>query len=293
MKIEKASGNVLVVEMDAPKKGWEQWIMLSGDRHHDNVHSRWDIEEQQLKRAVERDAMIMDFGDLFCAMQGKYDPRSNLDDLRPELKVGDYLDRLVREAEKFYAPYAKNWLLMTKGNHEMNIRKRMGTDLTNSLVDRMRDRHGSPVNTGEYGGWVKFRFKIRKTQGQSVNLKYHHGAGGAAPVTKGVIQTNRQAVYLPDAHIVVNAHTHDGWIVPIVRERFSRSAVVRRDMCYYVRVPTYKDEYAEGARGYHIESWRAPKTLGCVWLRFFLDGDRINYELTMDLSDAPSISDDN
>ncbi len=57
-------------------------------------------------------------------------------------------------------------------------------------------------------------------------MAYHHGYGGGGPVTKDVIQTNRRAVYLPDANIVISGHTHDRWIVPVTRNRISHIGIV-------------------------------------------------------------------
>jgi hypothetical protein len=116
---------------------------------------------------------------------------------------------------------------------------------------------------------VRFQFKVNKTFCASVNLKYQHGAGGGGPVTRGTIQTNRQAVYLPDADIVVNGHTHDSWVVPIARERLSDQGHVRRDLVWFVRTPGYKDDYGSGADGWHNVRWGAPKPLGCVWARIY------------------------
>ena len=266
----KAVDNVLSIYLDAAS-GWEQWVMLSADRHHDNVYCNRRFEKQQLEKAKERDAIILDFGDLFCAMQGKYDPRSSMDDIRAEDVGTDYLDRIVKHAARDYAPFAKNWYLIGKGNHETNITKRHGTDLTSNLVHRLNADHGASCHVGGYGGWVRFMVTINKTKRRSLKLKYHHGAGGGGPVTRGVIQTNRQAVYLPDADIVVNGHTHDSWYVPLARERIGSTGKVYHDLIRFVRVPGYKDEYANGAGGFHIEKWRAPKPIGCAWLRLYLD----------------------
>ena len=241
--------------------------MLSADRHHDNVYCRRDLEKKHLDKALERGALIIDCGDLFCAMQGKYDPRSNQDDIRPEDVGADYLDLIVTHAAEFYGPYAKQFAMIGHGNHETNVLKRHGVDITSNLVHRLNADYGGNCFPGFYGGWVIFHFKGR----EKVNLKYHHGAGGGGPVTRGVIQTNRQAVYLPDADIVVNGHTHDGWVVPIARERLTNRGVVKRDLLWFARTPGYKDEYDKGARGFHIEKWGAPKPLGCVWIKFTYD----------------------
>ncbi len=88
-------------------------------------------------------------------------------------------------------------------------------------------------------------------------------------MTKGVIQTNRMAVYLPDADFVVTGHTHNEWIFPITRERISQADVLFKDRQVHIKLPGYKDEYAEGAEGWHIERGGPPKPLGAAWLHFF------------------------
>lgn len=587
----EAKGNVLTVRFTGVSAGWEQWILLSSDRHHDNIHCQRNLEKEHLDQALERGALILDFGDLFCAMQGKYDPRSNMDDIRPEDVGADYLDRIVKHAAEDYGPYAANWLLCGRGNHECvdpetevltaegwkriaevtvldkvgsmhpitkevvfahpvrthryeydgemisiqhtnvdmlvtpnhriayltsraeelryrlaeeievnggqvlsvptcgviasegadlsddeirlaawiltdgsvrplgiyqsklemvdrirslldrldiqyseNVRrsraskimgvplkakpldqyffrilkpsadrvrllvpekyklpswvfdlserqfdlfleelilgdgtrpksgktavslygekvfledvqracvqfgyraslgsrtrkgehaywclnivkrahvavhsryfqrvpysgyvyclttpsgnffarrsgkvyltgnssilKRHGVDLTSNLVHRLNTDYGGRVHVGGFGGWVRFLFGDGKRVRAAKNLKYHHGAGGGGPVTRGVIQTNRQAVYLPDADIVVNGHTHDSFWVPIARERLSTRGVVGRDITHYIRTPSYKDEYGDGSGGWHVERWGPPKPIGAIWMVF-------------------------
>src|SRR3990167_5322867 len=106
-RAEQDSANVLTVHFNQVAAGWEQWVLLTADRHHDNIYCNRALEKYDLDQAKERNALIADFGDLFCAMQGKYDPRSSMDDIRPEDVGADYLDRIVKHAAEFYGPYAK------------------------------------------------------------------------------------------------------------------------------------------------------------------------------------------
>jgi len=183
-KAELTHRNVVVVKYKNVTKGWEQWVQLTGDRHHDNPRSNWKLEREQLEKAKKRQAHIVDVGDLFCAMQGKYDPRSSMDDLRPENVREDYLDGLIETAAEFYTPYAENFLVIGYGNHESNIRKRHGVDLTSNLVHHL-NYEGGKVFPGFYGGWVRFVFKVNNSQSISKNLYYHHGAGGGGPCYPG------------------------------------------------------------------------------------------------------------
>ena len=69
--IESISPDSHEVTFEVPRSGWEQWFLLSSDRHHDNAHTNWAMETRHLDEAVQKNAGILDFGDLFCAMQGK------------------------------------------------------------------------------------------------------------------------------------------------------------------------------------------------------------------------------
>tara|TARA_S200002703_G_scaffold136487_1_gene125843 strand:+ start:1848 stop:2711 length:864 start_codon:yes stop_codon:yes gene_type:complete len=280
-EIQSLSKDSHEVSFQVPRKSWEQWFLLSSDRHHDNAHTNWDLEKKHLDEAVARKAGILDFGDLFCAMQGKWDKRADTAQCRPEHKEGRYLDSLVETAAEFYEEYAQNWLFLSSGNHETSILKRHETDLTERLAEQMgRSKNGNPI-VGAYCGYIRFRAgreDQNSTQGSLV-LYYHHGYGGGGPVTRGVIQTNRMSVYLPDPDIVVSGHTHDSWVVPVARSRLARSGKTYIDRQTHIRIPGYKDEFT-GGDGWHNHRGGPPKPNGAYWLRIFANSrHELDYEI--------------
>jgi len=291
MEIKKTNRNVICVTLDDVSAGWEKWFFLSSDRHHDSVHCNRTLAKRHLEKVVERDAHVLDFGDFFDAMQGKYDPRKNYAEMKPEylgkmLAEGrGYLDVIVDDAVKFYGPYAKRILVIGRGNHETAIYKHNDVDLIGNLVRELNkpENGGGSVSVGGYGGWVRFLFGMPAGRRKSFNLKYFHGSGGAAVVTKGTIQANRQSVFLPDADIIVNGHIHESWIVTYKRERLSNMGVPYQDYVYHVRTPGYKDGYGDGYGGFDVEHGGPPKPAGGVWLRFYYHAKKINFELTQDL----------
>ncbi len=290
--VQKIGRNVLQLKMRDIRDGWEQWFLLTSDRHHDSMHSDRNFANEHLEKARERNAKILDFGDFFDAMQGKYDPRRSYPDMNPlylrmmeKERIG-YLDAIVRDAVDFYHPYADLFTLISKGNHETAISSHNDTDLTNRLVYGLNAKANTQIHTGEYGGWVQFFFNFSSTVNERVNLKYFHGSGGGGPVTKGVIQSNRQAVYLPDAHIVVNGHIHESWMVALQRERVSANGQIYQDAQTHVRTGTYKDEYGDGSGGWAVEKGMPPKPLGAVWLRFYRERKHIRYELIHDIKNV-------
>ena len=277
--VEARSRNVTDVRVDMIGGG-EQYFLLSSDRHHDNSHTDWDLELKHLSQAQERLAGVIDIGDMHCAMNGKYDRRQDRTSLREEYQMGNYLDRLVEVAGDFYAPFARNFIVIGRGNHETSILKHHETDLTERTCERISQQADHRVLSGGYGGWVRFHFELTSTQVHRVCLKYFHGSGGGGPVTRGVIQTNRMSVFLPDAQIVATGHTHDQWLVPISRERLASNGEVYLDEQVHVRCGTYKDEYGDGNGGWHIERGAPPKPIGAQWLRFYREGDRVRFDIT-------------
>lgn len=275
-------GNVTQVWMDVTA-GWEQWVMLSSDEHFDSTF----CDRVKLKRdhelAKTRDAMILRFGDWYDAMQGKFDPRRSMDELRPEYRRSDYYDYVVHDSADWCTPYKDNLLLLGLGNHETGVVRHGNTNLTDRLVYEMRQRGANHIVPGSYGGWVKFLFNLSGGKGtgprKSLNLYYYHGSGGSAPVTKGVIDTARQSAYLPDADVVVNGHNHNSYWLPIQRRRLSTKGVEYYDTCHFVRTPGYK--MASDARmGFDVEQLPMPKPTGCVWMRMYCEAGDIKFEFT-------------
>jgi len=280
LQIEKNHPVVTTLRMEVTGARWEQWFLLRSDAHHDNLHCNQEMERRHLEEAKARNAGILDFGDLFCAMQGKWDKRADQTQMREELRGSDYLDRLVSYCADFYRPYAANWILLAQGNHESAIQRRNETSLGERLAERLRVA-GSPVVTGTYRGWIWFQFRIKGTQRHSLTLHYTHGYGGGGPVTRDVIQTARQMVYL-DADFMVSGHSHDSWNLPIRRERLNHAGKPVLNDVEHVKCGGYKDEFSPGT-GWANEKGFPPKPLGAYWLRFYCKPSQTRYAILHDL----------
>lgn len=267
-KASQTSPGCYLIDIDASGQDWHQDFLLTSDRHHDNAHSDHRLEMLHLEEAVDRDAGILDIGDLFCAMQGKYDRRSDLSQCRPEHREGRYLDSLVETAAEFFEPYADRWCLLAPGNHEGSILKYHETDLTQRLAERFRAK-GSPVVTGSYAGFVRFRVNIA---GRSLSrtMYYIHGHGGGGIMTHGVLNSRRRQSFLPEADIVWSGHTHDAWNLRLSKASLTREGHLRLDDVHHVSTPGYKDEFSP-LEGWHVERGAPPKPLGAAWLRLSID----------------------
>lgn len=269
--------NVFTVQATVTKNN-PFWILLRTDAHHDNPRCNQKLEKKHLEQAKDRDAFILDNGDLFCAMQGKYDKRSSKDAIRPEHQNGEYLDALIEEATDFYSPYIEHFGILGQGNHETKILKNHETNLTKRLVENLR-KLGSPVQLSGYSGWIKFSISDSHARRGCKVLHHYHGSGGGGPVTRGVIQTNRMAVYTPDADIVFTGHTHDEWVVPIARQRLTHKNNLCLDEVLHVRAPGYKDAWGSGYAGWEVETAKPPKPIGALWLQLYLEEQQVKCEV--------------
>ena len=256
------------------------WTFLSSDWHWDNPKARLDLIERDLRQAKAVGGMVISAGDLFCAMQGKYDKRSSKDDLRPEHASGSYLDRLVDTAAEFLTPYVSVLGLLSLGNHETAIYGRHETCLTTRLVERLR-LLGSPVQKGGYNGWVLFKGRSKSGEATAQwKLYYHHGSGGDSPVTQGLLGMNRVSQYV-DADGILSGHIHARNLSTVCRERLSINGKRQVGETALIRTSTYKDEYSP-LSGFHIEKGRGPRPTmrPGYWLRLKLDRSKTFLETT-------------
>jgi hypothetical protein len=248
-------------------KDFSQSFLLTSDHHYDSTKCDRNKLKKHHNAAKEKDAGIFCFGDLFDVMQGRSDRRSSKGELREEYKGGNYYDLVVNDAVEWYSQYAENYILISPGNHETSIRKYQETDVLSRLVNRINEKKKSSIQEGTYSGWVKFVFEHES--GGSVRsfwLFYHHGYGGGGPVTRGVIQTNRKAVYLPDADVIVSGHVHESWHVPIPQERIDATGNVSIRKQHHLSIPGYNEEYL-CHKGWHIERGAPPKPTGSYWMQ--------------------------
>ena len=275
--VSSVARNIHHVQLVATSVTDHWWFLLSGDRHHDNPLANHELEKKHLDEVVARNAGWIDVGDLFCAMEGRADPRRSRKGVREEHALApDYFDSLVKHAAEFYSPYAQHCVCIGRGNHETSVLKNAETDLTERLCERMSMMTNHRVYPGGYGGWVRFTATAHSHR-WGLNLKYFHGAGGAALMSFDTLKVRRQAAVIPDAEVIVQGHVHKQWVMPLARERLvcdKSGARIEHDVQYHVRVGTYKDEYADGFSGFHVENGRSPEIIGAVWMRLSLHKSR-------------------
>lgn len=258
--------DILRVKMSGLCRGWERWFLLCSDWHWDNPDTSEKFLRRFLDQAKERDAGIIAIGDILCLMQGKNDRRHSKSKVKKEHMHDDYFDRIEEDTVELLSEYANHIVGIGTGNHETSVTRHAEINLISRIARRLK------IPYLGYAGFVKFLIK-RDAGGRTSRLMFYtHGAGGGGEVTRNVIDTNRKAVWLPDADIVVRGHVHEYWQLAIPRTRVSLGGKIYQDEQLHIQLPTMKQEH-DLRGGFLIENGRGPKALGAVWLHFSYNYD--------------------
>lgn len=244
---------------------------MISDIHFDHTKCDRNLLKKHLDEAVERDAIILINGDLFCIMQGKNDRRGSKSDLRPEYMVKDYFGAVVQDAVAFFAPYAKNLAFVGYGNHETAVIKNNEIDVLSQFCSLMKYQHDSPVQLGDYTGFINLRFRYG-TGVKAFVIYYHHGYGGGGVVTRGVIQNQRKDAQIEGVDCVWMGHVHELYHLITVKDVYERNYQrITSRIVHHIRTSTYKQE--SSGQGWHEERGAPQKPLGGYWLSATLRRD--------------------
>lgn len=246
-------------------------LFTCSDIHFDNPKCNRELFFKHMDLAVERNAMIAITGDFFCFMQGRYDPRGTKSDIRAEHQGGNYVDLVINEAADKMKKYAKHIIIISKGNHETSVSKRLETDVMERFIERLNLLAGSQVQLGAYTGYYTLSFNIF-SRVSTVDVGYSHGNWGGV-ITKGTLSVVRYAAMMPNCDIMFSGHTHDGWIVPqprLVKNNRKRKVEVKNQ--WHIKTGTYKEEYAKG-EGWAVERIAMPKYIGGCFTKFYFHKD--------------------
>lgn len=269
------TGDIITIDVTGVHAGTEMWMLLRSDAHHDSKGCDRRLEMRHLEQARDRGALILDFGDLFDAMQTRTDPRRSTRDLKAEFLTDSYLNAIVNEAAQCYSPYAPQWVMMGTGNHEYAIQKHSDYDPISGLLSQLNtEEHGGHILAGGYDGYVKVRLTWKKVKpdtsprSESFLIYYTHGSGGSARRSKGMLKADLRAAVRPDADIIVSAHIHSSWQLPMIKERVTKEGTIREDLVWHLQLPSYK----------RPGTWESTKEmnahpLGAHWLNIKVAGN--------------------
>jgi hypothetical protein len=241
-------------------------IGMFSDIHWDNPKCDWDLLRRDLDYCLKHSIPMMFNGDTFCLMQGKWDPRGTKSDIRTEHNNIKYLDSIVETAVDFFSPYAHLITVIGYGNHETAVIKRQETDVLQRFVDLLNYKNGSNVQTGGYGGWFIVRQEARPKYNVVTKIKYFHGSGGGGIVTRGEINLTRALEMAEDFDVFAMGHIHENKCTNIARDVIEHHSVTgyrnRQRQIHMMITGTYKEEFGDGSKGWHVERGAPPKPVG-------------------------------
>ncbi len=241
-------------------------IAMLSDLHWDNPKCDWDLLKRDLDYCKTNNIPVMVNGDFFCLMQGKGDRRGNKSDIRPEHNNAKYLDSIVETAVEWFSPYADILTVIGYGNHETSVIKWQETDLLQRFVDLLNYKNGSNVYTGGYGGWIILRQEISAGIESSFKIKYFHGSGGGGVVTKGALNLTRALEMYEDFDVFTMGHIHENAARNDARDTINYNNKIgyrhEHKQIHMMLTGTYKEEYGDGSKGWHVERGAPVKPTG-------------------------------
>jgi Icc-related predicted phosphoesterase len=266
MKLIKHAGNIHELKLE----GTHAKIAMFSDLHWDNPKCDWKLLKKDLDYCVKESIPIMINGDMFCLMQGRGDNRKNKSDIRPEHNNAKYLDSIVETAVEWFTPYSHLLTVVGYGNHETAIIKFQETDILARFVKLLNLKNHTNVQVGGYGGWLVVNQVLRKKVAASdctatMKIRYFHGSGGGGVVTKGALNLTRALEMYEDFDVFTMGHIHENAARNDVRDTILQGAKGYRQLqkqLHMCLTGTYKEEYGDGSKGWHVERGAPIKPVG-------------------------------
>lgn len=126
------------------------------------------------------------------------------------------------------------------GNHETSVMKYYLTDPVYMMIQEIKEATGKEPIHGGYTGMFRIEFKEGKHLANET-WYYHHGAGGNAPVTKGMIDFNRlRTQYWADVYWI--QHKHNDISDQPMRTRLNRNLNYEYKKVLCVIAPGYNNK---------------------------------------------------
>lgn len=270
--VEELSENVHLFEFSGVRSGDIIPTLFCSDIHLDSIGCKRDILKKHFDEIKHANGLIFIFGDLLDVMGSYGDRRLQREDIDPQfIQHGrTYLDLVCEYTINFLKPYAQNIALISYGNHEKTINKFHNHDILRSIVWTLNLEDNVNIQLGAYSGWVFLRMKPNNLKASQVcNIHYHHGFGGNAKRSKGMLEVQIEAMKYPDAHILVRGHTHQKWYDPsTTRMRVTRNGKIYKDKIKYIQSGSYVDGIGEGKSGWPVEKNFNPTDIGGWFVDF-------------------------
>ena len=287
--IEQLSENVHLFEFNSVRSGDIVPTLFCSDIHLDSIRCKRNILKRHFDEIKKADGLIFIFGDLLDVMGSYGDRRLQREEVDPIfIEYGrTYLDLVSEFTINFLKPYAKNIALISYGNHEKTINKFHNHDILRSIVWALNLEQNVNIQLGSYSGWVFLRMRNKRTS-QVCKIHYHHGFGGNAKRSKGMLDVQIEAMKYPDANILVRGHTHQKWFDPsTARIRVTPQGRIYKDKVKYIQSGSYIDGIGEGKSGWAVEKNFNPTDIGGWFVDFKLKKSNSEQSIITQVIETP------
>ena len=226
-------------------------LCLMSDLHIGGMHVDYDLINQELADAKKRGAKILINGDVFDAVLPGDRKRYRPNNLHPRLYSAgdDMIGESIRWAYEILMPYRDDIIMIGDGNHDDAVARYHHIEPVKHLIVMLNGLDGK-IQYGGYHGFIHVQMQpFTHTHYGHYVIHYHHGAGGAAPVTKGAITFSRAAMWIEGADAIWRGHTHHRQAGRDNKVSFNKSIsnpenrVTTRDVLT-LRTGSYFDTYA-------------------------------------------------
>ncbi len=156
------------------------------------------------------------------------------------------------------------------GNHETAVSKYHSVDVIALLIEQLSTENHQ-IQHGGYSGVISQTFAMKGGSSCKFQIRYHHGSGGAAPVTGGMIAFSRMSGWVRDADVIWRGHIHQRWAKENKEERIpNEGALMKRHPVWWIQTGSYSqqteknqlDDMGNYMGDYGTESCMAPEGTG-------------------------------
>lgn len=267
-------------------------LRLMSDLHIGAPQTDYAMIQRELDDALENNDRILINGDLLDLILPKDAKRYSPESVHPRLsRRTDIVNAVIEWGVELLGPVAHLIDMLGIGNHETATTRWHSIDPTLLILYELEKlaKERDPNHTIHYGGYTGFvDYRLRAYEGRGGSrwvLYYHHGSGGSAPVTKGLIDFNRKDVFV-DADMIWMGHKHNRLAVTVEKIRCPKAGdeldvrVVHHVMTgAYMR--TYVNQSQASVRrhgrrtNYAADAGLAPGGRGGVRVLLSMNGDEL------------------
>lgn len=214
-------------------------LALFSDTHIDSP----DCDKEKLKSDLDyckKDGRYILFdGDLFDGILLGDRKRSTPHHIT---NTDNQLNIKLKEAYEFLKPYQKIILFIGRGNHEESILKYNGLDVLEMITTMLNMGQEHKILYGNYANFLRFTFKEkgRNQKQYHYDIYAHHGAGGSAPATKGMLDFGALAKGI-NSDLLWIGHKHNSLIdysAPVMYLDNYGNVILKNRQC--IETPSYQ-----------------------------------------------------